>query len=91
MAIATVAVFNSPSPRADEGGGASLPVPTPEEARYAGRIAAASPSRVPPRVYTPFPARRLTRPMAVRAGTEAAAADSGRSRLPLFRGRRIAP
>ena len=67
MAIATVAVFNSPSPR---------------------RVAAASGSRVPPRVYTPFPARRLTRPMAVPAGSEAASADSGRSRLPLFRGRR---
>jgi hypothetical protein len=67
MAIATVAVFNSPSPR---------------------RVAAASGSRVPPRVYTPFPARRLTKPMAVRADADPAGAVSGRSRLPLFRGRR---
>jgi len=67
MAIATVVVFNSPSPR---------------------RVAAASGTRVPPRVYTPFPARRLTRPMAVRADAESGGALSGRSRLPLFRGRR---
>ncbi len=67
MAIATVAVFNSPSPRS---------------------AAAASASRVPPRVYTPFPVRRLMRPMAVRAGADPAREDSGRSRLPLFRGRR---
>jgi len=67
MAIATVVVFNSPSPR---------------------RVAAASGPRVPPRVYTPFPARRLTRPMAVRADADSAGAVTGRSRLPLFRGRR---
>jgi len=67
MAIATVAVFNQPSPR---------------------RVAAASASRVPPRVYTPFPARRLTRPMAVRADADSAGSVTGRSRLPLFRGRR---
>ena len=66
MAIATVAVFNTPSPR---------------------RVAAASGNRVPPRVYTPFPARRLTRPMAVRADADPSGAD-GRARLPLFRGRR---
>ncbi len=38
--------------------------------------------RVPPRVYSPFPARRLTRPMAVPAG---AARGEARS---LLRGRR---
>jgi hypothetical protein len=67
MAIATVAVFNSPSPR---------------------RTAAASADRVSPRVYTPYPVRRLTRPMAVRAGAEGVGAVSGRTRLPFFRGRR---
>jgi hypothetical protein len=67
MAIATVATFNSPSPR---------------------RTAAASADRVPPRVYTPYPLRRLTRPMAVRADAGTASAVSGRTRLPFFRGRR---
>ena len=67
MAIATVAVFNSPSPR---------------------RTAAASADRVPPRVYSPFPSRRLARPMAVRAGADDRGAVSGRTRLPFFRGRR---
>jgi len=52
------------------------------------RTAAASADRVPPRVYTPYPLRRLTRPMAVRADAEAASAVPGRTRLPLFRGRR---
>jgi len=50
--------------------------------------AAASPSRVPPRVYTPYPTRRLTRPMAVRADAGTASVTAGRSRLPFFRGRR---
>ena len=63
MAIATVAVLVTPSPR---------------------NSAAVVPSRVPPRVYTPYPTRRLTRPMAVRADAEAAS----RSRLPFFRARR---
>ena len=67
MAVATVAVFTSPSPR---------------------RTAAASADRVPPRVYTPYPTRRLTRPMTVRADAETAGAVSGRTRLPFFRGRR---
>ncbi|HYR94354.1 MAG TPA: hypothetical protein VEP48_09145 [Methylomirabilota bacterium] len=67
MAIATVAAFNSPSPR---------------------RTAAASVGRMPPRVYTPYPLRRLTRPMAVRADAETASAVSGRTRLPFFRARR---
>lgn len=67
MAIATVAVFTSPSPR---------------------HAAAASASRVPPRVYSPYPTRRLTRPMAVRADADPASAVSGRTRLPFFRGRR---
>ena len=67
MAIATVAVLVTPSPR---------------------NSAAVSPSRVPPRVYTPYPTRRLTRPMAVRADAEAASATTGRSCLPFFRGRR---
>ncbi len=61
MAIATLAAFNSPSPR---------------------RTAAASVDRVPPRVYTPYPLRRLTRPMAVHADAETASAVSGRTRLP---------
>jgi len=67
MAITSVAVFTSPSPR---------------------RAAAASAPRVPPRVYTPYPTRRLTRPMAVRADADTASALSGRTRWPLFRGRR---
>jgi hypothetical protein len=67
MAIATVTVFDTSTPR---------------------RTASASPSRVPPRVYTPYPTRRLTRPMAIRADAEAASVAPGRSRLPFFRGRR---
>jgi hypothetical protein len=67
MAIATVAVFNPPSPR---------------------RVAAASGTRVPPRVYTPFAARRLTRPMAVRPDADQSGAGPARGRLPLFGGRR---
>ena len=50
--------------------------------------AAASGSRVPPRVYTPYPTRRLTRPMAVRADADATGGVSGRTRLPFLRGRR---
>jgi hypothetical protein len=50
--------------------------------------AAASGSRVPPRVYTPYPTRRLTRPMAVRADADATGDVSGRTRLPFLRGRR---
>ena len=50
--------------------------------------AVASASRVLPRVYTPYPIRRLTRPMAVRADADAASVASGRTRLPWFRGRR---
>lgn len=49
---------------------------------------AASVSRVLPRVYTPYPIRRLTRPMAVRADADAASGASGRTRLPWLRGRR---
>ena len=67
MAVTTVAVFNSPSPR---------------------RAAAASGIRMSPRVYSPFPNRRLVRPMAVRADAEARVAAPGRTRLPFFRGRR---
>jgi hypothetical protein len=51
------------------------------------RAAAPTPSRVSPRVYTPYPVRRLTRPMAVRAESEAASVVSGRTRLPFFRRR----
>jgi len=51
------------------------------------RAAAPAPSRVSPRVYTPYPIRRLTRPMAVPAVAEAANAVSGRTRLPFFRRR----
>jgi len=53
------------------------------------RDGAAVSSRVPPRVYTPYPTRRLTRPMAVRADAGAASETTGRSRLPFFRGRRV--
>lgn len=67
MAIASIAVFTSPSPR---------------------HAAAASASRVPPRVYTPYPTRRLTRPMAVRADAEGSGAVPGRTRRLFFRGRR---
>ena len=63
MAIATVAVFNRPSPR---------------------HAAAASAPRVPPRVYTPYSTRRLTRPMAVPPGAPGAA----RPRFAFLRGRR---
>lgn len=51
------------------------------------RAAAPQPSRVPPRVYTPYAVRRLTRPMAVPAEAEAASVVSGRARLPFFRRR----
>jgi len=51
------------------------------------RAAAPAPSRVSPRVYTPYPVRRLTRPMAVPAVAEAASAVSGRTRLSFFRRR----
>jgi len=50
--------------------------------------AAVSGSRVPPRVYTPYPTRRLTRPMAVRADADATGGVSGQTRLPFLRGRR---
>jgi hypothetical protein len=50
--------------------------------------AAVSGSRMPPRVYTPYPTRRLTRPMAVRADADATGGVSGRTRLPFLRGRR---
>jgi hypothetical protein len=50
--------------------------------------AAAPATRVLPRVYTPYPIRRLTRPMAVRADADTASAASGRTRLPWLRGRR---
>ncbi len=48
----------------------------------------ASASRMLPRVYTPYPIRRLTRPMAVRADADTASEASGRTRLPWLRGRR---
>jgi hypothetical protein len=51
------------------------------------RAAAFAPLRVPPRVYTPYPVRRLTRPMAVPAARETASAVSGRTRLSFFRRR----
>lgn len=46
---------------------------------------AASASRVPPRVYSPFGARRLARPMATRAGEESANTAGGRARFPALR------
>lgn len=46
--------------------------------------AAASASRVPPRVYSPFGARRLARPMATRVGEETTTAG-GRGRFPALR------
>jgi len=52
------------------------------------RTAAAPDVRVPPRVYSPFPNRRLARPMAVRADAEAASAGPGRTRWLVFRARR---
>ncbi|HET7700726.1 MAG TPA: hypothetical protein VFM06_07675 [Candidatus Limnocylindria bacterium] len=52
------------------------------------RTAAASANRMSPRVYSPFPSRRLARPMAVRAGAEDRGVAPGRTRLPFFRGRR---
>ena len=51
------------------------------------RAASPAPSRVSPRVYTPYPVRRLTRPMAVPVRAEAASEVSGRTRLPFFRRR----
>ncbi len=44
--------------------------------------------RVPPRIYSPFPSRRLVRPMAVRADAETASAAPGRTRWSVFRARR---
>ena len=52
------------------------------------RVAAAPDVRVPPRVYSPFPSRRLARPMAVRADAETAGAHPGRTRWFVIRGRR---
>lgn len=52
------------------------------------RAAAAPDVRVPPRVYSPFPHRRLVRPMAVRADAETASAAPGRPRWFVFRARR---
>lgn len=46
---------------------------------------AASAIRVPPRVYSPFGARRLARPMATRAGEERVSAAGGRARFPALR------
>lgn len=44
--------------------------------------------RVPPRVYSPFPHRRLAHPMAVRADAETASVAPGRPRWLVFRARR---
>jgi hypothetical protein len=49
---------------------------------------AAPTTPAPPRVYSPFPARRLLRPMAVRADAEGASASPGRTRFARFRPRR---
>lgn len=49
------------------------------------RTPAASASRVPPRVYSPFGARRLARPMAIRVGEETATTAGGRGRFPALR------
>ncbi len=53
--------------------------------RRAVAVSASEPTwRVPPRVYTPFPARRLSRPMAVPAVAEDGRDGTGRrSRPPL--------
>jgi hypothetical protein len=64
---------------------ATLAVLTKPSPRY---TAAASSTRVPPRVYSPFPSRRLARPMAVRAGVDAGSAGPSRTRWSLFRGGR---
>lgn len=52
------------------------------------RAAAAPDIRVPPRVYSPFPQRRLARPMAVRVDAQATSAAPGRPRWFVFRARR---
>lgn len=52
--------------------------PSPRDA------AAASVQRTSPRVYSPFPARRLARPMAVPIG----AAEPRRERWAIFRSKR---
>lgn len=52
------------------------------------RAAAAPDVRVPPRVYSPFPHRRLARPMAVRADAETTRVVPGRPRWFVFRARR---
>ncbi len=67
MAIATLVLRTSPSPR---------------------HAAAASANRVPPRVYSPFGARRLARPMAIPVEAESGAAAGGRTRRSVFGGRR---
>ena len=53
--------------------------------------AAASGSRVPPRVYSPFAARRLSRPMAIPAVASPVEATGGGTRWSVFRGRRDTP
>jgi hypothetical protein len=66
---------------------AGIAVFTSPSPRHASAVSA---SRIPPRVYTPYPTRRLTRPMAVRADADTAGGVPGRTLLPFpfLRGRR---